>query len=78
MQRYQTTGKIDAAYLFSLSGDAVAETCDFIEAHPEVYNDDAKQAIQEAYSDYAHTQKYSWQSLNIADRNALHKLQNLS
>lgn len=78
IQRYGSTGKIDAAYLFTLSGDAVSETCDFVEAHPEAYDAAAKAAMQDRYSEYAHTRNYNWQSLNIADERALYKLQNLS
>lgn len=78
IRRYESTGKIDAAYLFTLSGDAVSETCDFIKAHPEAYDAEAKKAMQEKYHEYAHAQSRDWQSINIADQRALYKLRNLS
>lgn len=78
IRRYESTGKIDAAYLFMLSGDAISETCDFIKAHPEVYDDEAKAAMQEKYYQYADAQSLGWQSMNIADKRALDKLRNLS
>lgn len=78
IQRYQSKGSIDAAYLFTLSGDAVSETCDFIKVHPDAYDNAAKQAMQQKYSEYAHAQSYGWQSWNIADERAYKKLQDLS
>jgi predicted nucleotide-binding protein (sugar kinase/HSP70/actin superfamily) len=78
IQRYGQTGKIDAAYLFTLSGDAISETCDFVKTHPEAYDAAARAAMQSKYQEYARICSYDWQSQNFAVRNAYYKMQDLS
>lgn len=78
IQRYEQTGKIDVAYMFTLSGDAISETCDFVIKHPEYYDDAARQAMQSKYAEYAKESNYGWQSQNLAIRNAYYKMQKLS
>lgn len=77
IQRYESGKKIDVAYLFTLSGDAVSETCDFIKAHPEAYDAEARQAMQRKYAEYERVCGYDWQSQNLAVRNAYYKMQAL-
>lgn len=77
IQRYEQTGKIDAAYLFTLSGDAISLTCDFVKTYPEVYNASAREAMHNKYQEYARICSYDWQSQNLAVRNAYYKMQGL-
>lgn len=74
IQRYYETGKIDAAYAFTLSGDAVSETCDFAEAYPQVFDADAKEQAKRRLKYYQRTHNENWQSLNIAESRAYDKL----
>lgn len=71
IQRYNTTGKIDTAYMFTLSGDAVSEACGFVTANPKLYDEDTKAAVQDSLTYY---KKAGWQSLNLADARAYEKL----
>lgn len=71
--RYEQTGKIDTEYLFTLSGDALIKTCDFVSAHPEELNH-AALSMAEGRVD---TQPQSWQSFNLADSRANERLAEL-
>ncbi len=77
IQRYEETGKVDTAYMFTLSGGAVSEACDFITEHPELYDKETQGAAERKYRSYSNTISGGWQSLNIADRTAYLKLQQL-
>lgn len=74
IQRYNSTGKIDVAYMFTMPGDAVSKACDFVTAHPDLYDEDAKAAVQENLMYY---KKAGWQSLNLSDQRAYTKLKSL-
>lgn len=77
IDRYETEGKIDTAYLFSLSGDGLIDACEFVAAHPEAYDADAKQAASWALDRSEWISGYGWQSLNLAEQRAYEKLQSL-
>ncbi|MGI5850465.1 MAG: DUF4173 domain-containing protein [Christensenellales bacterium] len=77
IERYEKTGKIDTAYLFMLSGDALCEACDFAQGHPEMFDDAARDAAQAKLLWYQNMHYVGWQSLNIADKKAYSKLQHL-
>jgi hypothetical protein len=69
--RYERAGEIDAAYLFSLSGDALVDACDFVEAHPETYDPNAQEAaIQALRRVRDHVEGGGWQSVNLAELRA--------
>jgi hypothetical protein len=76
--RYEQEGKIDTAYLFNLSGDALSDACDFVTEHPEAFDDEAKQAASVALerSEYL-SKKFGWQSLNLSELRAYDKLKAL-
>ncbi len=76
--RYEQEGKIDTAYLLSLSGDALSSACDFVTEHPEAFDDEAKQAAREALERSRYrANKFGWQSINLAQQRAYEKLQAL-
>jgi len=75
IKRYEQTGKIDAEYLFSLSGDALGEACDFAVAYPSTFDTVVKQ--QAEYELKILERKTGWASLNLADERAKGKLQEL-
>ena len=77
IERYETEGKIDTAYLFNLSGEALSDACDFVVAHPETYDADAKEAAQWARERSEWVKGYGWQSLNLAEQRAYEKLKTL-
>ncbi|MDD5017486.1 MAG: DUF4173 domain-containing protein, partial [Eubacteriales bacterium] len=74
IQRYEETGKIDTVYLFTLTGDAVSEACDFVTAHPEEFDETAQKKAERRLGAYESAYNGNWQSLNIADRRAYVKL----
>ncbi len=78
IERYKQGKSIDVAYLFTLSGDAISETCDFVKAHPETFDDGARQAMQKKLQEYGEICNYDWQSQNLAIRNAYIKMHDLS
>jgi len=74
--RYERTGKIDTAYMLALPGDALAETCDFLEAHPVVFDGEARSAAQSRLEEMEG--RYTgWPSLNLAEERAKEKLKAL-
>lgn len=73
IHRYEQTGKIDTAYLFTLSGHAVSEACDFVVAHPEEFDIEAQEEASWRWDQYAQSYNRHWQSLNIADKRAYDK-----
>lgn len=75
IRRYEQTGKIDAEYLFSLSGDALSDACDFAAAHPDTLDTVVEQ--QAEYKLKSLERKTGWPSLNLADSRAKGKLQEL-
>jgi hypothetical protein len=76
--RYEQEGKIDTAYLFSLSGEALADACDFVAAHPDTFSEDARQQAEWALDSTRYqVDTYGWQSLNIANQRAYDKLKAL-
>lgn len=77
IERYERVGKIDTAYLFSLSGEALSDACDFVAAHPDVFDADARQAAFWAQERSEWIKDYGWQSLNLADQRAYEKLKSL-
>jgi hypothetical protein len=75
--RYEQEGKIDTAYLFHLSGEALCDACDFVEAHPKAYDAGAQQEAEYALQRSEARMRYSWQSLNLAEQRAYGKLKSL-
>ncbi len=76
--RYEREGKIDAAYLFYLSGDALVDACSFAEAHPEVWDDDVSSAAEYALQRTEEQMDNGWQSVNLAERRAYESLKTLT
>ncbi len=76
--RYEQEGKVDSAYLFSLSGDALSDACGFVTAHPETFDENAKEAATAALqrSEYF-SRQFGWQSLNLSEQRAHEKLKSL-
>lgn len=77
IERFEQTGKIDTAYMFTLSGDAVPMACDFFEVNPQLYDRDAEQAARDRYEEYARIESCGWQSYNAAEHTAHLKLREL-
>jgi hypothetical protein len=78
IERYEQEGEIDMGYLFSLSGDALSDACDFALKHPQTYGEEAKRGAEYALQRGQYYMKeFGWQSLNLADRRAVEKLQSL-
>lgn len=77
INRYHEQGKIDTEYLFTLSGDALSEACDFVTVYPEVFDADAQEQVQRRLK-YYQRKNHTWQSLNLADRRAYDKLSRLT
>jgi hypothetical protein len=75
IKRYEQTGKIDTEYLFSLSGDALVDACDFASAHPDTFDTVVRQ--QAEYKLKNLERKTGWPSLNLANERAKAKLQEL-
>ncbi len=75
IRRYEQTGNIDAEYLFSLSGDALGDACDFVIAHPDMFDTVVKRQAEYMLEDLE--QKNGWASFNLADERARGKLQKL-
>ena len=76
--RYEQGEKIDTAYLFDLSGEALAGACAFVEVHPEAYDLSAQQEARWTYNILQErADEYGWQSLNLAEQHALDRLQSL-
>ncbi len=76
IDRYYQTGKIDAVYMFSLSGDAISEACDFVTEQPGEFDEDTMNRAKARLDSYERRNK-DWQSLNIAEYNAYLKLSEL-
>lgn len=73
--RYEQTGKIDAEYLFSLSGDALGDACDFTAAHPDTFDTVVRRQAMDKLKGLE--RKAGWPSWNLADERAKGKLQEL-
>ncbi len=74
ISRYEQTGKIDMEYLFSLPGDALVQTCDFAETHPEEFSASVRSIASQRLDSYSVT---DWLSLNLAEQRAQQRLQSL-
>jgi hypothetical protein len=75
---FEQEGKIDTAYLFSLSGEALVDACNFVAEHPDTFSEDARQQAEWALENTRYqVETYGWQSLNIADQRAYNKLKTL-
>ncbi len=74
--RYEKTGKIDTEYLLSLPGDALADTCDFLIANPELMDAKAREHAQ-LRLDMFECRDSGWLSYNMADDRAQSKLADL-
>ena len=77
--RYEREGKIDTAYLFSLSGEALVDACDFVAAYPETFDVEAQQeAAWTLESSRNRVETHGWQSLNLAEQRAYEMLKSLT
>lgn len=77
IDRYEQEGKIDTPYMFSLSSSAVAEACDFVTAHPETFDDTAREYAEWNIDYYDAIHGNGWQSFNMADMTAYLRLEQL-
>ena len=76
--RFEQEGKIDTAYLFSLSGEALVDACDFVVEHPETLDKEAWEAVIWARrNSRERMENADWQSLNLAEFRAYEKLKSL-
>lgn len=76
MERYEETGKIDIAYLQSLSFESVPYLIRLEQKHPEVAG--AQQALQVMRQRIVDGQHHSWMEFNVSERRAAEALRRLS
>lgn len=74
--RYEMTGEIDTQYLLSLSAEAVIETVDFLQSHPEELDEQSRAQAGDKMRSFE-TQSQGWPSVNLAVISARQKLEQL-
>lgn len=76
ISRCVQTGKLDVEYVLSLPGDALADSCEFLIDHPELFDEAAYTQASHAYVQLRDKQG-SWMAYNLADERAKEKLSEL-